>query len=260
MGGAGALPGKPGLPTWELAASVVGHVLLFGGLVLFDGFAPSERSTFQHEEVTWIAAAPPMKKAGLPQKAMRTPDPPKGTKSDTPPPPPTASDMALPSEKPKPKGAEKPEPSTEPEPTAARKRREDLVRDLSAQVGPEDRAATDANGVEGDFSMVGTPGGIQDPVIMQYVEKCRQAIYPNWTPLPSTVKAHPEYVVGVVVKIMGDGALKEPKVVQSSGDKAFDRSGILAVHKTRRFPPPPAEYADALRNGVLIQLLATDKQ
>jgi TonB family protein len=158
----------------------------------------------------------------------------------------------------KPKGEEKPKPK--PDDDAARaKKRSDLIKDMSAPVGPEDRVATSPDGSDRDFAMVGAPGGIQDPILMEYVEKCRAAINPNWTPLPSTVSANPSYSVGVVVKVLADGTLKSPEVVRPSGDTAFDRSGIMAVHKTRRFPPPPEKYAKAAANGVLIELLARDK-
>ncbi len=251
-------------PTWEIGVSLAGHALLLLGLVAAEALVGPDDPPFKPEDVTWISATPPLKAPGLPQKAMRTPDPPKGEtppdNSPPPPEPPKASEMQLPKEDaPKPPGAEKPPPQKDDE-AARAKKRADLLRDMNAQVGPEDRPATDPNGVEGDFTIVGGPGGVFDPVLSEYVDKCRAAILPNWTPLPSTVTSHPNYVVAVVVDIGADGTLSNPRILKSSGDAAFDRSGLLAVHKTRRFPPPPEKYARAAGNGVLINLKASDKQ
>ena len=140
-------------------------------------------------------------------------------------------------------------------------RREALVKDLSAQVGPEDHTATDANGVDPSEAILG-PGtsGRVDPVLARYQAACRGAILPNWTPLPTTVQKHPNYMVIVEVAVDATGGLGPPKVVKGTGDSSFDRSAVLAVIKTGKLPPPPAKYQASAAAGVRIMLSARDLQ
>lgn len=236
--------------TWEIGVSVLGHLVLGGVLLAAEALGPAEGDHFKPEEVTWIAAAPPKKKAGLPQTASRRPDPPKGESRPQPEPTPKKpAEMALPdTEAPKPQGEDKPEPpDPQPEKSNAA-RRADLLNNLNAPLGAEDREATDPDGVEGSVAMVGQPGGISDPELVAWNEQLKKAIRANWV-LPPGGDKWRSAVVTLEVTIDKSGNIKSPKVVSKSGDAAFDKSATLAIHKTRRVPPPPTAWADRIAVG-----------
>lgn len=236
--------------TWELGVSILGHLVLGGTLLAFEALGPPEGDHFKPEEVTWIAAAPPKKKAGLPQAASRRPEPPKGEPTPAEePPPPKPTEMPLPTEAPpKPKGAEKPTPPEPTPPKTNAARRADLLSNLSAPLGAEEREATDPDGVEGSVAMVGQPGGISDPELVAWNETLKRAIRANWV-LPPGGDAWRSSTVTLEVTIDKAGNISGPKVVAKSGDPSFDRSATLAIHKTGRVPPPPAAWADRIALG-----------
>ena len=95
-------------PTWEIGASIGVHVLLFG-LVAAGQMWDTDSHMFDPKDVMAVqAVALPKANRRMPDRPTRTPDPPKGetAQSKVPPPPPTASDMALEKKKPaKTKGA-----------------------------------------------------------------------------------------------------------------------------------------------------------
>lgn len=237
-------------PTWEIGVSMLGHIVLVGVLLAFEAFGGSEPEGFKPEEVTWIAAAPPKKKAGLPQTAMRRPDPPKGEQApEQPPPPPKSSEMSLPSDDaPKTPGEDKPEPTPDQTPQTNAAKRENLLNNLNAPIGPEDREATDPNGVEGSVAMVGQPGGINDPELVAWNELLKKAIRANWV-LPPGGSKWKSHEVAIVVKIDASGKMTAPKVVAKSGDATFDRSATMAIYKTKRVPPPPGAWAGRISGG-----------
>ncbi len=261
------MSGGPAIAPLELAASVVGHVVLAGVLLVAETCVGDEAPLIDPNEVivaTAVAALP--RSAGLPQKAMRTADPPKGApKAEAPPPPPTASDMVLKKEDaPEKKGEETPQPkdrSKEREELLRKQQREALLRDMTAEVGPRDQMATDPNGVDPKDAVIGAAGGAAgDPALAKYIGELRNAVIPNWTPLPSTVESKPHLKVVVQVRISGSGTLSEPQIVTSSGDPSFDRTATLALVKTRTVPPPPAEWRASAEKGVQFILYAKDKQ
>ena len=254
-------------PSWEVVVSLLGHGLLAFGISSGEHCTRPEPSLINPEDVMIVqAVALPKQTKALPDKPSRTPDPPQGEpEAPTPPPPPTASDMAL--EKPdveKPKGAEKPPPpdrKKDREELLKKARRDQLLRDMAAQVGTEDRVESDPDGVDPDEAIISTGvAGLNDPEYARWHAQCKAAVEANWTPLPSTVKSHPDYIVIIEVPVSSNGQLGKPRVVESSGDASFDRSGELAVLKTGRLPPPPAKYRSSVSKGLQFELKADDKQ
>ncbi|MEL6345639.1 MAG: TonB family protein [Myxococcota bacterium] len=277
----------PGWPSWEIVASLWLHLMVFAGLVFFERCGVDDGPLIDPDQVTTIQLASLKQYAEQEQLATRaptrdpSPTPPEPTPAPpepTPPPPqvPT-SDMVLPVEEDQPDPDPDPHPHPDPTPPEPREqpqnntdRREELlaqlnrssadsqVEDPNVRVGREDRAAAGPDGVEG---VVATIIGIgdADPVLGQYILACREAILPNWTPLPKTLAEHPEYVVVVQAPVAADGALGAARIVQSSGDSSFDRSAILALAKTRKLPPPPAEWQASAAKGIQFRLAAKDK-
>lgn len=269
--------------SWEIVASLWLHLSAAAVLVLFDRCGPTDdEPLFKPNEVMQVQlASAPMPKADRTQRAERAPEPvaapapePEPAPQPTPPPAP-ASDMVLHQEEDKPDPVETPEkpPEKPKDPPKAKQppkdntqdrtallnqaRREELVNQ-NAPLGTTNRQEGSPDGVEGASA---NPIGIgeADPVLSAYILACRDAIMPNWTPLPSMVAAHPEYEVIVQVPVAADGTLGSAKIVRSSGDASFDRTAILAVAKTRKLPPPPDVWAASAAKGVQIRLAAKDK-
>jgi TonB family protein len=234
---------------------------LVAGVLVAGQLFKSEEPIFNPDDVMAVqAVALPKANRRMPDRATRTPDPPKGDSmaAKAKPPPPTASDMALRKKK-------APEKKGRKNRTSAREdllnklRRESLLKDASAAVGAKDRVQTAKDGVEPEEAILGPIGaGRMDPELARYVATCRDRILPNWKPLPAILAAHPEYKVVVSVSVGQTGQLGKPKIIKSSSDTSFDRSAISAVVRTARFPPPPPRYAPSAAKGVMITLSAAD--
>jgi len=267
--------------SWEIVASLWLHLSVGATLVLFERCAPTDREPLfkPHEVMTVQIASAPKPKAARTQRAERAPTPPPAAEpapepSNTPPPAAT-SDMVLEQDQDEPDPVEDPpEPEPEPEPdppqgdpeprdnSADRAALLDQTRDdqvnPDAPLGTENRAEAGPDGVEGaTASVIGI--GEADPVLAAYIQACREAILPNWTPLPSLVSSHPEYYVIVQANVAPDGRLSSPEIVTGSGDAGFDRTAVMALLKTQRVPPPPAEWQASAQKGVQFRLAAKDK-
>lgn len=283
MNGPSALGSARRAPSWEIVVSLAAHVglavVLIAGELLF-GHDP--KPLIDPDQVMQISAvALPKPTSNLPDKVMHTPEPvepdpvpaaPEAEPSPEPPePPPEPAEMALPDPK-KDKKVEKVEKVDK----AAEKKREDDkkkaldaarkqalltgLRDMGTPEGDRNSPRTDPNGVDPKDAILDFAGvGPTDPELARYYAACKAALLPNWTPLPSTVSAHPNYKVVVMVEVEADGTLGQPKVLKGTGDATFDRSAALAISKTGRFPPPPAKYRAAAQNGVQIEFVAKDK-
>ena len=247
-------------PTWEVAASIGVHALAI--VLIWAGQSCSTHTPlFDPKDVMAVqAVALPKANKRMPDRATRTPDPPKGdaVTAKAPPPPKTASDMALQTKKAQEKkGA--PDRSSDRADLLNKLKRESLLKDASAALGRTNRVQTDKDGVEPDQAVVGPVGaGRMDPELARYVVDCRNRILPNWNPLPAIIAANPDFSVVVSVEVGSDGALGKPTVIKSSSDPSFDRSAISAVVRTGSLPPPPPRYASSAAKGVMITLSAAD--
>ena len=260
MGQSPRLRGRPFKPTWEIGASIGVHAL--GLMLIWLGQSCSTHSPmFDPKDVMAVqAVALPKANKRMPDRATRTPDPPKGdaVSATAPPPPKTASDMALRKKTAKKKkGA--PDRSTDRAELLNKLKREALLKDASAALGRTNRVQTDKDGVDPDEAVVGPPGaGRMDPELARYVASCRRRILPNWNPLPAILAANPDYSVMVSVEVDANGNMGTPTVVRSSSDPSFDRSAISAIARTGSLPPPPPRYAASAAKGVAITLSAAD--
>ncbi|RME24347.1 MAG: TonB family protein [Deltaproteobacteria bacterium] len=250
-------------PTWEFAASVALHAAVVGAVLLLGGGDADDRPLIDPHDVMIVSAVALPKQTGrMPDKPMRTPTPPQGEAPVTAPPPPQASDMALHTpEAPKPEGRpEPPDHSVDREALLNAARRQALV-DAAAPIGPENHTRTAPDGVDPADAILGSGGaGIHDPELARWKAAVEAAIRRNWTPLPATVAAHPEYVVYVVVPIDAEGRLGTPQIYQGTGDASFDRSALLAVMKTRRVAAPPEKWRSSTEVGVVLEFPAKASQ
>ena len=242
-------------PTWEVGASLGIHALLAAALFIGEYMTrPDSKPLIDPSQVMMVSAvALPKQTTRMPQRATHTPDPPQvkaptPEASPTPPPPPTASDMVLHKDdapKPPSQPEEAPDRTDDREAALREMMKQQALKDMSTAVGDVDRPRTDPNGVDPQDAIFGSGIGKMDKEAAQWWGKARPLIWANWTPLPSTVSAHPEYATQVKVKIAADGTLSEPEVYKGTGDSSYDRSAVLAVIKTARVPPPPEKFAEA---------------
>lgn len=241
-------------PTWEVGASLGVHALLVAALIVGEVLTrPEDRPLIDPSQVMMVqAVALPKQTSRLPDRPTRTPDLPKVAApeaSPTPPPPPTASDLVMHREDaPKPAGDPEasPDRSNEREELLRQMAKQQALKDMTAALGDVDRPRTDPNGVDPEDAILGAgTGAPMDKEAAAWWKKAQAALWSNWTPLPATVAAHPEYMAVVQVKVSAEGVLSDPEVVRSTGDASYDRSAVLAVLKTGRVPPPPAKFAEA---------------
>ena len=261
----------------EIIGSVILHLLLVGVLAA----SPSCVGTSKPQEKVIIVKAvsiATIKKSKLPTRASKAPreqasQPNKPTeKAPTPPKMKSKPDqMVIKKEdkKPEPKEKETPkEQIKQREPQNNKQSREEIMRAMAkkealeslknAPDGPVDREASSQEGTGEKTSGSGTIGP-SDPVLSAYVEASRNAIIPNWAPLPALIAAHPEYEVVLKVEVSEDGTMRNPKIIKKSGDSSFDRAAIMAIHKTIKIPPPPEKWKASAKSGIVITLSAKDK-
>ncbi len=214
-------------------------------------------------EVTAVSLLP-RATTDVPQRRERTPDPFRGQDApEAPPVPPTASKMVRHTAKAKSKGKTKVQNLRQTRENLLNKARaEQILRDMTAGVGEHNRTETSPDGVDPKEAILGPIGaGKLPPEMARWHNLCKQRLHANWTPLPSTVAAHPKYVVWIKVDFKANGQTRNPRVVRSSGDVGFDRSAVMAFHKTGPLPPPPARYAaQAERVGLTFKFPARDKR
>jgi len=261
--GGSALRLPPFRPTWQLVLSLGMHLVMGVSLFIGEWLTRPDAPLFDPNEVMTVSmVALPKANNRMPQKPMRTPDPPAGaTEAPTPPPPPTASDMRVPDPTPTEGQPETVDRQREREELLAKARREALIRDMTAQIGPEDITATDPEGVDPADAILGPQGSATiDPELARWYRAASDAIYPQWTVLPSLLAAHPEYQVTLWVKVAADGRMSSPKVSKGTGNASFDNSALSALARTARIPPPPARFREQAAEGVYITLLARDLQ
>ena len=256
-------------PTWEVGASLGIHALLAAALFVGEYMTRPSKPLIDPTQVMMVSAvALPKQTTRMPERATRTPDPPKvaaptPTPTPTPPPPPTASDLVLHKD-----DAPKPPSAPEAVPDRSQDRQELLrqaakaqaLKDMTAAIGDVDRPRTDPNGVDPKDAIFGSGTGKMDAEAAAWWGKARPLIWANWTPLPGTVAAHPDYATQVKVKVLADGTLADAEVYKGTGDASYDRSAVLAVIKTGKVQPPPAKYAEAWANqGTVLIFPAKDR-
>jgi hypothetical protein len=122
--------------------------------------------------------------------------------------------------------------------------REQLLENLNAPEGVVDRSAAGPNGSAEGVSASAISLSDAPPAVQAYMPSCMDMLHQKWSPLPSLVSANPQLLTTIRIPISKDGQFGEHKIVVQSGDSSFDRSATMAVLKTQRCTPFPAELTD----------------
>ena len=225
----------------EWPAAFLGHIvvvlLVWGANLLSGMFTPEP--LFKPEDVMEVAmSGPPKSDSRMVQKAERAPDAARGSDAPTPPPP-TQSDMNF-------HTPDAPPDKGQKDADAARQKimddlkRQQVLKDLSAPIGTQNRAASDPNG-SGDGS--GASEGIHDPELEKWERLVDEELKPIWKPVYSC-QASPKATVDVRVVIAADGSLTDtPAVAHASGNSNIDTSAVRAIQQAGKLPPLPAKYS-----------------
>lgn len=187
--------------------------------------------------VELVAASQPSR---MPQRAERTPEPTRGAEApNVPPPPPNPSDLSVPTE------------PVKGQKTDARSslvdelRKETLLRDLAAEVGSADRAATSADHTDGAGTV--SRAGVRDPALSRWVQAAQAMIDKNFHPLPALCAANRALVAEARVFVQPDGTIDgDAEVTATSGNGSFDGACKRAFAATGKLPPVPPNHPDGL--------------
>lgn len=141
--------------------------------------------------------------------------------------------------------------------------REDLLKQHLKELADKDKASARAaseNPGEGPVtadraisghgygigSGTGSAGIEQDAQFLLYYKDVQDKIKDSWY----FAGGNPNLTATVVFGINPDGSLSELKVVNGSGDSAFDNSVMRAIKRAAPFLPPPDKYRSQFAGGV----------
>lgn len=231
-------------PTWEVPLATLLHAAGFALIARVGQCTSASAPLFKSEDVLVVEMAGELPRTNrMVQKAERTPDVAAGA-VPTPTVPTPPDSMAL--RDPKREAAGDPAADRAREALIRELRKQAALKDLSAPLGDEDRAAASPDGVDGATAALGS-GRPTDPELARWWASARPVVQDGWKPLRSICTAHPELVTEVGARVEGDGRVTgTPRVLESSGDVSFDESARRALLKSNRLPPLPAKFADGL--------------
>lgn len=92
-----------------------------------------------------------------------------------------------------------------------------------------------------------------------YVAEVRKAVLANWNPSPKLVAKDPRLTCQLMVKVNEDGTLGDIILVQSSGNKKFDKSASDAALATPSVIAPTAALRGTAMAGILVNFVAATK-
>jgi hypothetical protein len=231
---------------WEWPAALFAHVFVALAIWLVSLISVPAAPLFKPDDVMVISMSGPPKSTGMVQKAERAPDAVRGAANPTAePPPPNSSDMAYQTPDAK---MNKGQTNADMQKILDDMKRQQLLKDLSAPLGTQDRAASDPNG-SGDGSTASS--GINDPETAKWIKKMQEKVAPNWHPIMATCQANPKLTVFVTVPMLPDGSLDgDLSIETSSGNASLDQSALRAVQQTTNLPPPPAKFTSGVNGRV----------
>lgn len=232
---------------WEWPAALFAHVFVALAIWISTFFGGPAEPLFKPDDVMVISmSGPPKSDSRMVQKAERAPDAVRGAANPTvEPPPPNTSDMAF---KTPDAQVSKGQANADMQKILDDMKRQQLLKDLSAPLGTQDRAASDPNG-SGDGSTA--TSGINDPETAKWIKKMQEKVAPNWHPLISTCQANPKLTVFVTVPMSPDGSIAGDLAIEtSSGNSSLDQSALRAVQQTTNLPPPPAKFSQGVNGRV----------
>ena len=245
--------------SWEIGASALIHVVMFTGAMLMrweDDAKPPARL----QEVIMVELPGPAKsKTAIPQKAERTVDAVKGTATPTPPDPtppaPKQSELSFETPKAPPtpsKTAATDQAAPKEDAKAARlreemladMRRRQLLQDMDAPVGKEDRPKASADGTMTP-DQAGSGKSANPSEVAKWGAEARRRVNPNWHPITAICQQNPSLTAVIRVSVDGSGMQNEPpRVMESSGNASADSWAMEAVESTKQLPSTPGTHPD----------------
>lgn len=152
---------------------------------------------------------------------------------------------------------EKAKPEKTPHPReVTRLERDRQIQDAIRQLGEKGKGkeAAGLGGTEpgkGAALGIGGDGGgggiLMGLDFILYKNQVESLIKKNWT----WIGANPDLTVRVGFRIEESGEIREPKIVQASGDAGYDESVMRAIRASSPLPPPPEKYRDVFGNYLL---------
>ena len=238
MPGPALMGGGAGLGVPDVVVSTLLHLVLVGTLAATRSCTDDDEPLFDPDEIMEVQMVALPKSAGRnPDRATRAPAPAVAA------PAPDTMTYQDPSVEKRPTKEHVKEQQAKRDELLRQLKRESLIRSLSnAPVGSVDRGATDPDStLEGDVWGSGV-GVITDPELARYLTELRQAVIPQWAPLPRLIQENPGLEADIFVWLDDLGVVQTARVGTSSGNSSFDESCLRAVRKAGRLPIPPAKY------------------
>lgn len=211
--------------------------------------APTEEPTPKAEPVPKIEPKQEPKPAPKPEPKKEPKPTPKPAPKPEPKPAPRPEPKPAP--KPEPKPAPKPEPKPEPKPKPAPTFEQPDMLDMLAeeearmakQQAQERKAQAEAKAAA--EAEAAAEALADDAETASYVDAIQSVIAQRWVRPPS---ARNGMLTVLNITLTPGGDVVDVKVLQSSGDKALDRSAVNAVKNAGRLPVPEGSLFERFRN------------
>lgn len=242
----------PGVPL-----SFAMHVVVAGTLWVAQGMNIERPPLIDPDDVIEVSLLSlPKQTTQMVQKATRTPDPVQGVVDPppTPEPPPPQSDSDLVQhtpDAPAPQG--NPDADKEKRDLLEQLRRDQARKDALAALGSQDRDRTDPDGTEGATGSAS--GALGDPKVALYLERVKQTLLPQFSPL----QTDGELVVVIRVKVDTQGRRLDYGIETGSGDPSFDRAALRAVMRTEQLPAPSPDIMNGATSTFFLRFRPEDK-
>ena len=193
----------------------------------------------------------PKSERSVPDRASRAPVP-RGTAAKTPDQPPPANVSDLTFEKEDAEEEAGVDDSTR-EQLMAELKRQQLLEDLMAPTGPQDRNATDPNSDSNLAINAAGAGARGDPEFAAYIAKVQRIFMENFKPLGAITADNPDLVCTVFITVdPASGRVLSYEVSKSSGIPAYDAAAERAVAEVQTIPLPPEKYLALAGEGYAV--------
>lgn len=132
-------------------------------------------------------------------------------------------------------------------------KRQQLLDDLMAPTGPQDRNATDPNSTSDLAINAAGAGARGDPEFAAYIAKVQRIFMENFKPLGAITADNPDLVCRVFIIVEPDtGRVLSYEVSKSSGIPAYDAAAERAVAEVQTIPLPPEKYLALAAEGYAV--------
>jgi TonB C terminal len=202
-----------------------------------------------HESIEVSMVALPKSRLNVPDRATRVKRA-SGQRPSEEPPPVQRSDLAFRQDRPDPESGNT-DQSTRQEVLNELERERLLQELLNAPEGPQDRDATDPNGVEDLDVAVAGAGSRADPDFMRWYAQVQSLLMGRFKPIGAITQGRDD--LSCIVNVILDaetGEIESYEITQESGALAFDKTAERVVAELSSLPLPPERYRPLLRQGI----------